>query len=267
MEKPKLEKDANFADVNVGTSRLRKQEYQADSDPFPGSKENEDAESKLVEFNSFVYEADSTDGRECKSLHVVNNPLEKRREDTRDPRTDLCGLDFEMQPLVVKDICMDREIPLQNKCSVEDCELDHGVITCLLNLDVDTDCKSTKDDIIKDAVQKLTGDVGEEKYHKVSISEVISATEARCSIGHDNGGIKSMTHDPLSSSSIAYSGPISHSGSISFRSNSSSNSTRSFAFPILSTDWNGSPVRMVESKGRHLKKHRRRGIGFLCCKF
>ncbi|XP_061988269.1 uncharacterized protein LOC133706746 [Rosa rugosa] len=75
-----------------------------------------------------------------------------------------------------------------------------------------------------------------------------------------------------SSSSVSghlaiYSGAIPSFGSISFRSNSSTTSSRSFTFPILSSEWVGSPVRMVEADRTQLRRHRRWGVRFLCCSF
>ncbi|XP_071717151.1 uncharacterized protein [Rutidosis leptorrhynchoides] len=66
---------------------------------------------------------------------------------------------------------------------------------------------------------------------------------------------------------ITYSGPIAFSGSISLRSDSSTTSTRSFAFPILPNEWNSSPVRMAKADRRRLQKHRGWRYGFLCCRF
>ncbi|KAI3734073.1 hypothetical protein L6452_13534 [Arctium lappa] len=66
---------------------------------------------------------------------------------------------------------------------------------------------------------------------------------------------------------ITYSGPIVFSGSISIRSDSSTTSTRSFAFPILQTEWNSSPVRMAKADRRRLQKHRGWRHGLLCCRF
>ncbi|KAG9152863.1 hypothetical protein Leryth_012492 [Lithospermum erythrorhizon] len=64
---------------------------------------------------------------------------------------------------------------------------------------------------------------------------------------------------------ITYSGPITISGSTSLRSDSSATSTRSFAFPVLQSEWNSSPVRMKRA-GR-----RKEGGGWknsiFCCKF
>lgn len=66
---------------------------------------------------------------------------------------------------------------------------------------------------------------------------------------------------------ITYSGPISHSGSVSLRSDSSTTSARSFAFPVLQSEWNSSPVRMAQAERRHLRKNRGWRLSLLCCKF
>ncbi|KAJ8637111.1 hypothetical protein MRB53_011378 [Persea americana] len=62
----------------------------------------------------------------------------------------------------------------------------------------------------------------------------------------------------------AVSGPL---GSISFRSDSSTTSTRSFAFPILNSEWNSSPVKMAKADRRHFRKHRGWKMALLCCRF
>ncbi|XP_073131595.1 uncharacterized protein [Henckelia pumila] len=64
-----------------------------------------------------------------------------------------------------------------------------------------------------------------------------------------------------------YSGPISHSGNLSLRSDSSATSGRSFAFPILQSEWNSSPARMVKGDRRHFRKHKGWRSGLLCCRF
>ncbi|KAJ8774687.1 hypothetical protein K2173_017133 [Erythroxylum novogranatense] len=66
---------------------------------------------------------------------------------------------------------------------------------------------------------------------------------------------------------ITYSGPIVAAGNLSVRSDSSATSTRSFAFPVLQTEWNSSPVRMAKGNQRQLQKHRRWRESILCCKF
>ncbi|GJS53051.1 putative cytosolic sulfotransferase 12-like protein [Tanacetum coccineum] len=70
------------------------------------------------------------------------------------------------------------------------------------------------------------------------------------------GGESSFSVAGPVSGLITYSGPIAFSGSISLRSDSSTTSTRSFAFPILQNEWNSSPVRMAKADRRRLQKHR-----------
>ncbi|RDX96625.1 hypothetical protein CR513_20683, partial [Mucuna pruriens] len=62
---------------------------------------------------------------------------------------------------------------------------------------------------------------------------------------------------------ISYSGPVPYSGSISLRSDSSTTSTRSFAFPIIQSEWNSSPVRMAKAD-RKFRKRRCWKDSFLC---
>uniref|UniRef100_A0A0A0KFP8 18S pre-ribosomal assembly protein gar2-related n=2 Tax=Cucumis sativus TaxID=3659 RepID=A0A0A0KFP8_CUCSA len=83
---------------------------------------------------------------------------------------------------------------------------------------------------------------------------------------HDIGESSFSAVDPLASL-VTYSGPVAYSGSISLRSESSTTSTRSFAFPILQSEWNSSPVKMVKAERRHYRKYRGWREGLLCCKF
>lgn len=66
---------------------------------------------------------------------------------------------------------------------------------------------------------------------------------------------------------VPYSGHIPFSGSISLRSDSSTTSTRSFAFPVLPNEWNSSPVRMAKGDRRNLRRRRGCNLGLLCCRF
>ncbi|KAI4381398.1 hypothetical protein MLD38_007470 [Melastoma candidum] len=83
---------------------------------------------------------------------------------------------------------------------------------------------------------------------------------------HDHGESSFSYAGPVSGS-VTYSGPIAFSGSLSLRSDSSTTSTRSFAFPVLQNEWNSSPVRMAKGNQRHLRKHRGWRSGILCCRF
>ncbi|KAJ0228703.1 18S pre-ribosomal assembly protein gar2-like protein [Hirschfeldia incana] len=62
---------------------------------------------------------------------------------------------------------------------------------------------------------------------------------------------------------ITYRGPIAFSGSLSVRSDASTASGRSFAFPVLQSEWNSSPVRMAKPEKRRHKGWRQI---LLCCR-
>lgn len=87
-------------------------------------------------------------------------------------------------------------------------------------------------------------------------------TQNRCGLGES-----SFSAAGAVSGRISYSGSIPYSGSISIRSDSSTTSTRSFAFPILQSEWNSSPVRMEKPERSRYRKHRNWRNGLLCCKF
>ncbi|XP_074569991.1 uncharacterized protein LOC141826624 [Curcuma longa] len=63
---------------------------------------------------------------------------------------------------------------------------------------------------------------------------------------HNNHGDSNFT-DPSLSGPRGTSGHLAYSGSISLRSDSSTTSTRSFAFPVLQREWNTSPVKMAKA--------------------
>ncbi|XP_020581100.1 uncharacterized protein LOC110025120 isoform X2 [Phalaenopsis equestris] len=75
--------------------------------------------------------------------------------------------------------------------------------------------------------------------------------------------------NPLGPANFSGSITASHtqqSGNISLRSESSTTSGQSFAFPVLQPEWSSSPVRMAKADRRHLRKHRWR-TALTCCKF
>ncbi|XP_010257928.1 PREDICTED: uncharacterized protein LOC104597869 isoform X2 [Nelumbo nucifera] len=96
--------------------------------------------------------------------------------------------------------------------------------------------------------------------------ESLTASSRSFFIQHGHGESSFSAVGPMSGS-ITYSGPIPYSGSISLRSDSSTTSNRSFAFPILHSEWNSSPVKMAKADQRHFRKHRRWKMNFLCCSF
>ncbi|XP_023748263.1 uncharacterized protein LOC111896511 [Lactuca sativa] len=106
------------------------------------------------------------------------------------------------------------------------------------------------------------------------IHEVLSDTQS--SLNNNMASANIMTANQLhrgggGETSFSLAGPVSgritYCGSISHRSDSSNTSVRSFAFPILQTEWNSSPVRMVKVEQRGLRKHRGWRQALMCCKF
>ncbi|KAL5207132.1 hypothetical protein ABZP36_031567 [Zizania latifolia] len=63
------------------------------------------------------------------------------------------------------------------------------------------------------------------------------------------------------------SGHIAYCGNDSVRSESSTTSTRSFAFPVLQMDWTSSPVRMAKAERRRIRRRRGWRRGLFCWKF
>lgn len=69
------------------------------------------------------------------------------------------------------------------------------------------------------------------------------------------------------SGGIMYSGHLHYSGSVSLRSESSMTSNRSFAFPVLQSEWNSSPVKMAMVDRRQHRGSRHWHSGLFCCRF
>ncbi|CAL5016485.1 unnamed protein product [Urochloa decumbens] len=77
----------------------------------------------------------------------------------------------------------------------------------------------------------------------------------------------SFSGPSITSGPLTPSGHIPYSGNVSLRSESSTTSTRSFAFPVLQNEWNSSPVKMAKADRRRLREDRGWGYRILCCKF
>ncbi|XP_073010705.1 uncharacterized protein [Typha latifolia] len=105
-----------------------------------------------------------------------------------------------------------------------------------------------------------------EKSVPDSMTTTTTTKTTQCSINRNHGDMNFSGHI-ISSGPITSSGYIPYSGSISLRSDSSTTSTRSFAFPILQTEWNCSPVKMAKSDRRHFRKQRGWRMVLRCCRF
>nr|CAD1825324.1 unnamed protein product [Ananas comosus var. bracteatus] len=107
-----------------------------------------------------------------------------------------------------------------------------------------------------------------EKGPAVDGSKVDGATNSVRNSVHHYDGDTIMSGPIISSGPKASSGHIPYSGSISHRSDSSTTSTRSFAFPCtLQTEWNTSPVKMAKADRRRFRKHHGWRVGLFCCRF
>lgn len=105
-----------------------------------------------------------------------------------------------------------------------------------------------------------------ECIHQLQSADNHQDTESN-QLQHGGGESSFSVAGPVSGL-ITYSGPIASSGSMSLRSDGSNTSVRSFAFPILQTEWNSSPVRMVKVEQRRSRKqHRGWKQALMCCKF
>ncbi|KAK3142348.1 hypothetical protein QOZ80_4BG0345390 [Eleusine coracana subsp. coracana] len=75
----------------------------------------------------------------------------------------------------------------------------------------------------------------------------------------------SFSGPSITSGPLTPSGHIPYSGNISLRSESSTTSTRSFAFPVLQNEWNSSPVKMAKADRRRMREDRGWSYRILCC--
>ncbi|MBA0790156.1 hypothetical protein Gohar_014821 [Gossypium harknessii] len=187
----------------------------------------------------------------------------------------------------IKDIFIDREVPSRNR-------LKYKGIYSKYNTDVNGDSEepgkslsilsSISNEIEQDfqnyarkrhALEDLMKDDDDEdsdgrdvhSHDKTTMSNLEEFLQgSECQQPHKTEGLLRSLRGPSQSiinemasgdcGSIAAS-PIPCSGSMSLRSSSSTASSHSFAFPILPTEWNGSPVRMAEADPRRPKKHQR----------
>ncbi|KAJ6689740.1 hypothetical protein OIU85_006091 [Salix viminalis] len=183
-------------------------------------------------------------------------------------------------------------------------EADHGhkeaVLVSPTHISAAEDSKETKlashalDSISEEVTRRIVDDLPYEsktETQSISLDDVSSTPTGRAREPQNNGArIFSRLEDPnaeslsggqlqyadgessFSSSGplfglISHSGRVAYSGSVSLRSDSSTTSTRSFAFPILHSEWNSSPVRMAKADRRHFQKPRKWMQGLLCCGF
>ncbi|XP_066327732.1 suppressor protein SRP40-like isoform X2 [Miscanthus floridulus] len=96
---------------------------------------------------------------------------------------------------------------------------------------------------------------------------VPGSSKSTARIGNENTYEQNFSGPSIMSGPVSMSGHITYSGSISLRSDSSTTSTRSFAFPVLQRERISSPVRMAKAERRRSRRHRVWRKGIICCKF
>lgn len=152
-------------------------------------------------------------------------------------------------------VLLDAEHVDQDKEIFSTCKVPSGVIT--FTFDPKEASTSSRE------VNKDDKDIQQSKHHIGPETEGATSdgatTSTRSSFLHLIQGDSNFHGPGFLSGPIANSGHIPYSGSISIRSDSSTTSARSFAFPILQSEWNSSPVKMA--------KARRRGRKLFCCRF
>ncbi|KAG2651883.1 uncharacterized protein LOC120656222 isoform X2 [Panicum virgatum] len=93
------------------------------------------------------------------------------------------------------------------------------------------------------------------------------SSKATAHAGNDDPSEPNFFGPSIMSGPVSMSGHIAYSGNVSLRSDSSTTSTRSFAFPVLQREWISSPVRMAKAERRRSRRRRVWRKGLICCKF
>ncbi|CAH1419541.1 unnamed protein product [Lactuca virosa] len=186
--------------------------------------------------------------------------------------TDLCSVtkdeldtDFPIQKHSTEDMIegnFDKDISSQNTSQGKDDTKECGNKEKVENVsEDDNDLKSfVESNVIQtteNCIHEVLSDTQSAPNHDMASSNIMAANQLQ----RGGGGETSF------SLAGPVSGQITYCGSISHRSDSSNTSVRSFAFPILQTEWNSSPVRMVKVERRGSRKHRGWRQALMCCKF
>ncbi|CAL5021222.1 unnamed protein product [Urochloa decumbens] len=103
--------------------------------------------------------------------------------------------------------------------------------------------------------------------HSVIGQTAPESSKSTARIGNDNTSEPNFFGPSIMSGPVSMSGHIAYSGNVSLRSDSSTTSTRSFAFPVLQREWISSPVRMAKAERRRTRRRRAWRKGLICCKF
>ncbi|XP_044490202.1 uncharacterized protein LOC123214481 isoform X2 [Mangifera indica] len=215
----------------------------------PANKSSIGAEEGELETNPLVLAAEeSNNGSEegiLENSAAVSIDKEKHNEPTSASQDLVSGSEESTNS------SMDEKLLYNSK-------VETGSITFDFNASAPTSRGREECSLNGDSKQNGTADTSKLEYApRLSVSSQVP----------NSVGESSFSATGPTSGLITYSGPIAYSGSLSLRSDSSTTSTRSFAFPILQPEWNCSPVRMAKADRRHFRKHKCWKQGLLCCRF
>ncbi|KAM7277715.1 hypothetical protein ACFE04_004849 [Oxalis oulophora] len=196
---------------------------------------------------------------------------------------------------ILKEICMEKEIPFTHKCLIENCQVDHSIICCMLSSDSESAKESPEE-----SPRNITSTPNQPELSQKLLSKIMEDFRTEdgnlANYGDHNAMIKPNSEIPESAeweqfmelasnpssrsfshfqdnhehgsflgSIVGNSGSTPCSGNVSLRLTSCNTSSRSFAFPTLASEWNCSPIRMVKAERKGYRKFRK--IFSLCCKF
>lgn len=197
------------------------------------------------------------------SLHFINDKKQSLDEPKFKDLSEESNSGFTALPLF-SEVSVNNENN-ESKETPTDCRVPGGVIT--FSFDGKEASTSGRDNNNEETTNGIQSDVVKNGpgSEEATIEGPISSS--KCSFRYLMQGDSNFSEAGLLSGPIANSGHIPYSGSISLRSDSSTTSARSFAFPILQSEWNSSPVKMAKGDRRNLRKHRGWRMGLLCCRF
>lgn len=138
----KVEKNAGLKDNNVFISNLKSEDSEVVPNQHPDDSRNMHAVRNTSRASGYMDWKDCVDGNGQHIPHYTCTCSDK--EESRERKV---GMDNELPELVAflqessnyqcfKDICIDKEVPSQEKYFVENCELDHSRISCILDSDL-----------------------------------------------------------------------------------------------------------------------------------
>lgn len=95
-----------------------------------------------------------TDGKDCVGEHTRARSVSDKSTERNSHFIAKGSMDYELPELVVflqessyqfvKDICIDKGMHSHGKCEVENCELDHKLMSCILESDADSKRRESK---------------------------------------------------------------------------------------------------------------------------